>query len=281
MILHNTKEKDWIKLLILIALSVGIMIISVIIGSAIFFLTKNTLLLQAISSIIMFGGIAYCYYLLYEKQDFLKHTFAHLPKLKDIISAIIILVVSIPAIGFISSNDESYNDIIAKMIDYHTLLGLFEAIIVMALIPAIIEEWLFRGVVQRLFIRMAKNYVIGIIMAAAIFSLIHFDMSNFFSRFLMGAILGLIYYYSGNIWNNIIFHFLNNTMAVITMWIDLRNEITDIDYIDTLPVYLAIISFVLIVLWIVYSERVYRLSKKEIDNTDEQKKSFVEENEYN
>lgn len=41
MILHNTKEKDWIKLLILIALSVGIMIISVIIGSAIFFLQKT------------------------------------------------------------------------------------------------------------------------------------------------------------------------------------------------------------------------------------------------
>lgn len=87
--------------------------------------------------------------------------------------------------------------------------------LVIAIIPAICEEFLFRGALQRTFYRAFKNPHVAIWIGAIVFSAIHFQFYGFFPRMLLGAGLGYIYYFTGNIWYSVFAHLLNNGYAVI------------------------------------------------------------------
>ena len=83
-----------------------------------------------------------------------------------------------------------------------------------ALMPAVAEEFLFRGALQRSFGRMFKNHHIAIWVSAFIFSAIHLQFFGFFPRLFLGAAFGYIYYWSGSLWYSMLAHFLNNGYAV-------------------------------------------------------------------
>jgi uncharacterized protein len=100
--------------------------------------------------------------------------------------------------------------------EYHVLLA---NLVVIAVVPAIGEELIFRGVVQRLFIRWAKNIHLGIWLAAFLFSLMHMQFYGFLPRMLMGAFLGYLFVYSGSIFIPMLVHFLNNAFVVILHFI--------------------------------------------------------------
>ncbi|WP_293311180.1 CPBP family intramembrane glutamic endopeptidase [Pedobacter sp. UBA5917] len=87
-------------------------------------------------------------------------------------------------------------------------------LIMIAVIPAIGEELMFRGGVQRSLNRAFGNPHLAIWLCAIIFSAIHVQFYGFVPRMLLGAGFGYLYYYSGNIWYSMLAHFLNNAYAV-------------------------------------------------------------------
>lgn len=89
---------------------------------------------------------------------------------------------------------------------------------VVAIVPAICEEFLFRGALQRTLLRWIKNPHIGIWLSAVIFSAIHFQFFGFFPRLFLGAAFGYIYFWTGSLWYTVFAHFLNNGFAVATAW---------------------------------------------------------------
>ena len=95
----------------------------------------------------------------------------------------------------------------------------FVGLIIMAFLPAVFEEAFFRGAVQNLFVKWFRSPLTGIIMASVIFSLIHMSIYLFLGRFLLGMVLGLMFYYTKNIWVNITAHFINNTIALTSLFI--------------------------------------------------------------
>ncbi|HMT74469.1 MAG TPA: CPBP family intramembrane metalloprotease [Chitinophagaceae bacterium] len=80
------------------------------------------------------------------------------------------------------------------------------------------EELLFRGVIQRILIRLFKNNWAGILVAAFVFSAVHFQFYGFVPRFLLGIFLGLIYWYSGSLWPSILAHTIYNSAQVILVY---------------------------------------------------------------
>jgi membrane protease YdiL (CAAX protease family) len=88
------------------------------------------------------------------------------------------------------------------------------ALIIMAFLPALCEEALFRGGLQNFLTRSTKMPWLSIIIVSILFSAAHFSFYGFLSRFFLGVILGLLYQYSGRLWLNIIAHFFNNAFAV-------------------------------------------------------------------
>ncbi|MFM6954572.1 MAG: lysostaphin resistance A-like protein [Sphingobacteriaceae bacterium] len=91
-------------------------------------------------------------------------------------------------------------------------------LLMIALIPAIGEELLFRGCLQPIFGRLAKNAHLGIWLAAIVFSAIHLQFYGFIPRMLLGALFGYLYYYGKSLWYPILGHFLNNGSAVVAVF---------------------------------------------------------------
>ena len=126
--------------------------------------------------------------------------------------------------------------------------GLLVNLIMMAVLPAIGEELVFRGVFQRVFTEWFKNYHWGIIASAALFSAFHMQFYGFIPRMLLGLSFGYMLVWSGNIWIPILAHFVNNAFGVIYYYLFYKGMVTDnLQTIGTMKdgVTLAIISLVL------------------------------------
>lgn len=88
-------------------------------------------------------------------------------------------------------------------------------LLVMAALPAICEEIFFRGVLQRMFHSFFKKPVLSVLATALVFALFHASWYNYVPITVAGFILGCIYFYTGNIWYNIILHFLVNGTQIL------------------------------------------------------------------
>jgi hypothetical protein len=88
-------------------------------------------------------------------------------------------------------------------------------LLVVAVVPAIGEELLFRGVLQDLFIRWTRNTFIGVLITSLAFALLHFQFLSVLPRFVLGMILGYIFVWTRSLWMPILAHFINNALAVI------------------------------------------------------------------
>jgi membrane protease YdiL (CAAX protease family) len=83
-----------------------------------------------------------------------------------------------------------------------------------AVVPAIGEEFFFRGIIQRIFTEWFRNHHIGIIISAILFSFMHFQFLGFIPRILLGVLFGYLLVWTGSIWVPVLAHFINNAIAV-------------------------------------------------------------------
>jgi membrane protease YdiL (CAAX protease family) len=119
-----------------------------------------------------------------------------------------------------------------------------------ALLPAVAEELMFRAGLQRVFGRMFNNPHLAIWLSAFIFSAIHMQFYGFLPRLLLGATFGYIYFWSGSLWYAIFGHFINNAYAVCVAWYMQKNNIplSEADNTSHFAWYGYLISFILTVL---------------------------------
>ena len=88
-------------------------------------------------------------------------------------------------------------------------------LVMIAMLPAIGEEFMFRGLLQRLFKEWLGNIHVAIFVSAFLFSALHMQFYGFFPRMMLGIIFGYLFYWSGSLWVPICAHFINNGAAVI------------------------------------------------------------------
>lgn len=120
-----------------------------------------------------------------------------------------------------------------KLLDVHSLKGLFGNVFLIAFIPALGEELFFRGALQQIF-QNKKNAIMAIWLTAFIFSAIHFQFYGFVPRFLLGAFFGYLLVWSGNLWLPVLAHFANNAIAIVFYYLKYNGfQVVDIDTIGT------------------------------------------------
>jgi hypothetical protein len=138
-----------------------------------------------------------------------------------------------------------------------------------AVLAAIGEELIFRGLLQRLFLEWTRNVHVAVFISAFIFSAFHLQFYGFFGRLVLGLILGYLFVWTGSLWVPIAVHFVNNAMAVIVSFLDARGVIaTDLENFGSSRNYLVItgsfLLMVFILLLIRYHEiRVAERAKKD------------------
>lgn len=116
--------------------------------------------------------------------------------------------------------ENDYIQQVKAIISLKTPLDYINGLFVMAFLPALCEETLFRGGFQNFVTKATHKPWLSIIVVSLAFSAVHFSAYGFLSRFALGMVLGLLYQYSGNIWYNIIAHFVNNALAITAVYID-------------------------------------------------------------
>ncbi|WP_338868311.1 CPBP family intramembrane glutamic endopeptidase [Spirosoma sp. SC4-14] len=117
------------------------------------------------------------------------------------------------------------------------------AMLVIAVIPAIGEETLFRGILQRNLTYWSNNVHVGIWVAAALFSAIHVQFLGFFPRMLLGALFGYLYVWSGSLWVPILAHLVNNGFTVLMVYLYQQKVVTmDIESTEAVPLLGSLVS---------------------------------------
>jgi membrane protease YdiL (CAAX protease family) len=121
----------------------------------------------------------------------------------------------IPFPDYLLRFDVNSEAIVEAFLKMSTIWDLLYTLIVIAVVPAIGEELLFRGYLQQKVGRWLKNPHTAIIITAFLFSAIHLDIQGIIPRLVLGVLLGYLYYWSKSLWLPIFAHFVNNAQAVI------------------------------------------------------------------
>jgi membrane protease YdiL (CAAX protease family) len=115
---------------------------------------------------------------------------------------------------------------ILQMCGYKSVLGAISIntfwqylgyVIASCVAPAVFEELLFRGTI----LSGLKEFGIktAIIVSALIFTFMHGNPEQTVHQFIIGAVVGYIFFKSGNLWLGIIVHFFNNFISVTQAYV--------------------------------------------------------------
>jgi len=147
-----------------------------------------------------------------------------------------------------------------RFLSVHGIGPLLLNLLIVAVIPAIGEELLFRGILQKIFIQWTGKVFLGVAITSLAFALLHFQFLSVLPRFVLGMILGYVFVWSGSLWMPIIAHFVNNAFAVTYYYFMYNNQIESTIEKIGMPgqnVTFALLSIISVaaILWGIYSMR--------------------------
>ena len=130
------------------------------------------------------------------------------------------------------------------------------AMLVIGIIPAVGEEFLFRGLIQNQLQSWTRNAHWAIWITGILFSAIHIQFYGFVPRMLLGVLFGYMYLWSGNLLYPILAHFANNGFQVLMIYL-YKSEFTsfNIDETDTVPWTVFFTSAMITLVLILYYKR--------------------------
>lgn len=148
-----------------------------------------------------------------------------------------------------------------QIVEESTWGGLLINLIILAVVPAVGEEMVFRGCLQNIFGRWIRNKHVVIWLVAIIFSAFHMQFFGFIPRMLLGAFFGYLYVWSRNIYLPIFGHFINNASATITAFYYTRKGIPfeEMNNFEQEPIWVYLASLIFTVIFVVLY---YRSTKK-------------------
>jgi len=237
---------------------------------------------QFLTTLFLFFLPPLFYAWLCHRKAFTHLGFKHRVTAPQFFIAIIIMVAALPLVGALAeltkmlpfskltfekfqAAEEAYNkqvSIIGRMNNANEyILSLF----MLAILPAMFEETIFRGGLQNLLSRWWKMPILSIVVTAIIFSIVHGSYFGFLSRAVLGFVLGWMYYRTGNIWLNIIAHAANNAVAVTVIYVmRLKNPHMDIAKADVnLSIWWGLVSLAVLYGLFILFEKVsqYQITK--------------------
>lgn len=120
---------------------------------------------------------------------------------------------------WVMEKEDNIADLIDLLIESRTFGIMMLNILIIAVIPAIGEELLFRGVFQKIFQNLFRSGHLAVWVTAFLFSVIHFQFYGFIPRFILGLVFGYLFLWSRTLWLPIISHFINNSVPVAAAYL--------------------------------------------------------------
>lgn len=241
-LIKNTSQGG--KLLIFILLLIFGLAFSIVLGTIVTIINgsdlqdlKNLQITQIISGVVGFLMPAVVYAMLVQEKPWIYLGFNKLPIWS--LLGIVAMFTIIPFLSLVtdwndsisfpesmSAIEEQMRSLQARSEDVIKLFigqgSLFSSLMIVALLAAVSEELLFRSVIQKGLIKLFKNAHVAIIVTAFVFSAFHGDFFGFFPRFILGIMLGYMFWMSGSIFPSMLMHFVNNATIVILYYLNTR-----------------------------------------------------------
>jgi membrane protease YdiL (CAAX protease family) len=224
--------------------------------------------LQIISTFFMFFIPAVVFGRIVSKKPFQYLGYNTHFKIEQLLLVVVIMIACLPVAGALAeltekiplptelikkfkAAEENYSKQVKVLMAMKSGADYIWALLIVAILPAIFEETFFRGGLQNILIRWTRIPVVAIVITSIIFSAIHFSFYGFLARAALGLVLGMIYYYSGNIWLSMLGHLFNNGAAVTFMYYKARatGQLPDKE-LDTssMPLWTGIVGLIFLVL---------------------------------
>ena len=148
-----------------------------------------------------------------------------------------------------------------QMLSETSLSVLFANLLAMAIVPAICEELLFRGVLLSWLKDSFRNKHLAVWLSAIVFSAIHVQFFGFFPRMLLGVYLGYLFLWTGSLWASMTAHFLNNAVAIIAAYFfNIGYTTTDYEQVGGggEKVWIVVLSFCVTatLIWYLWKQRI-------------------------
>jgi len=145
------------------------------------------------------------------------------------------------------------------MLGNMNLSSLLLNLLLMAVLPAFLEELFFRKALLRLLYDSTHKVHLSIFVSGFLFALIHQEVFNLLPLFLFGIVLGYLSYWSGTLWLPVLAHFINNTFSILVVYIS--QQYPEIVYLQedyVFPFFTVILSAVLgaLLLFSIYKKRI-------------------------
>jgi membrane protease YdiL (CAAX protease family) len=109
---------------------------------------------------------------------------------------------------------KSFYDLINEILQQMMKGPLWSSFLLLAIFAPVFEEWLCRGMVLRGLLARMKP-VWAIVVSALFFALIHMNPWQALNAFILGLVMGYVYYKTGSLLLTMLIHFVNNGTAVI------------------------------------------------------------------
>ncbi|HLF62407.1 MAG TPA: type II CAAX endopeptidase family protein [Saprospiraceae bacterium] len=191
---------------------------------------RGMLWAQAIAGFIL---PAFLFAWIFYRKQWLKYfELATSPPLLTITFAIIALFAAYPLVQlsyevnsalplpqWMTTLENNAVEILQDILAMESVASFLMTLLLVAILPGIGEELVFRGILQRQFQEWTKRPVLSVWIAAIIFSAIHMQFEGFLPRVALGALLGFVYLWSNNLWVPIIVHAVNNGVQVAVLYI--------------------------------------------------------------
>jgi membrane protease YdiL (CAAX protease family) len=116
-----------------------------------------------------------------------------------------------------------FEEVMKALLRADSPLELLTVILVVAIVPSVIEELLFRGLIQKVFERLMSP-IVSAVLAGTIFGLYHLNFFEIVPLVCLGVFFGLLRYRSQSLLLPIAAHFFNNLMAVLASFYGLQDE---------------------------------------------------------
>lgn len=117
--------------------------------------------------------------------------------------------------SWLRAQEDAAQALTQQILQFGSVGDMLAMLLIVGVLTGIGEEFVFRGIVQRLLLEKLRNSHAAVWIAAFLFSAIHFQFYGFVPRMLLGAFFGYLLVWSGNIWLPVAAHALNNSFAVL------------------------------------------------------------------
>jgi membrane protease YdiL (CAAX protease family) len=176
-----------------------------------------------------------------------------------------------PFLKWMRNSEDSAEKLTKVMLQMNTIWDMLADLMIIGLLTAIVEEFMFRGVIQTILFRWTKSVHAAVWITAILFSAFHIEFFGFLPRMMLGVLFGYFVAWSGSIWTAVWAHFINNGSAVVVTYLFQHKIIKtspDDEHVFTNASYLFSLAIVLFLLYLYQKKSFEKSQTPEIDGEE-------------